>query len=244
MELGRRQHRGLPAGEHVRHLVARHLVAVLHHLLLAQWRLHEGDVCTGRCERAAPRQGLLEAHDAPGIRARHDEDVVRPLVPGVASGADPSNRLVEGHDRLPLRVTATLWGDLVLDHDAGQATTRVATHGSLDVHRVAVTGVAVSDAQRASERAADAKGGVEHLLEADELAVGITVHGADTEAGHERELEAIALDQASGQPIVHARRHQRRRTSAVQQPPQSGRGRLAGRACNITMSRISRGGRR
>ncbi len=95
------------------------------------------------------------------VGARHHEDVaVRPCI---HRGANLHARLLARDHLLAAGVPAFFRADLILDHDAGGAGTRIFRDRALDVERVAVAGVAVSyDWQRARCRTAAAQS-LEHF---------------------------------------------------------------------------------
>jgi len=64
--------------------------------------------------------------------------------PGVHRGPDPHYRLLPRRHPLAPHVPARLGGHLVLDQDPGKASLRVAPHGALHVHRVAVSRVTIT----------------------------------------------------------------------------------------------------
>eukprot|EP00968_Pinguiococcus_pyrenoidosus_P025918 scaffold7039_cov255-Pinguiococcus_pyrenoidosus.AAC.2 len=149
-KLRRWQDRRLAFLQHVRQLGPCDLFAVLPHLLHALRRLQEGNVGADLPEGLAARDGLVEAEALACIRPREDEDVVvslaRQFVSRIAGRLHAAQCQLRGHHALALGVATPLGRHLVLDHDAGHASCRVALHGALDVKLVAVAGVSVADA--------------------------------------------------------------------------------------------------
>ena len=112
---------------------------LLQSILLGLGRLEENNVGAFGLEVFTARQRFVEAMHGAGIGPRHDQNVGIGL--GVDRGADLHPRLGPRDHLLAAGVATLLRADLVLDHHAGCAGTRVFDHRALDVERVAVAGM-------------------------------------------------------------------------------------------------------
>ena len=106
-------------------------------------------------------QRRLEAVDLARIGARHDQDIGVGL--GIHRGADALARLIAGDHGLAAGMAAFLRADLILDHHCRCARPSIFEHVALDIERVAVAGVAVTDHRDGCGRSTAAPQTVEHL---------------------------------------------------------------------------------
>ncbi len=125
------------------------------------------------------------------------------------AGLHARDRLGARDHLLAAGVAAALGPDLVLDHDRGEASLRVAAHAAFRVHRVAVAGVGVAD-HRDRHRGADVAPLIEHLTVGNEPGVGqAEARRRDRVAAHEGEREAGRLDEPRRKRVEAARHDQR-----------------------------------
>ena len=131
-----------------------------------------------------------------------EDQHVRTLVAGVDRGLDPRHRLGALHHLHAAGEAAALGQALVLDHHRGEAGPGIARHRALDVERIAVAGVTVSD-HRNRHRRADVPPLVEHLAERDQAGVGGgDPCGGDRQAAHEGNREPGPLHDARADRVM------------------------------------------
>ena len=122
-------------------------------------------------------------------------------------GADLLRELLGRHHLLAGDVPALLGRDLVLHVQPRHARLLVLAHRAHRVQRVAVAGVGVGD-HRQRHRARQVRGVIRHLGEGGEAEVGLAqVRGGGARARHVHRGEARRLDEARGEAVVSAGRH-------------------------------------
>ena len=167
-------------------------------------RLDEGHVGAGREGAVDALDRLLEAEHRHGVGAGDQHDVG--VGPVLGRGAHLADEVVGVDDLLAVEVTAALGRDLVLDVQRGRAAQRVLAHGPHDVELVAVARVGVGD-HGDRDRGGEAAEVLGHLGHGQQPVVGVAEGGRRAGARHVHSREARLLDQAGGQRVVGAGRH-------------------------------------